>query len=430
REGRRRMSAREEKIVFTGSGIVCGAGASIDEVWSRIESGETAIAPYEKWDGENWPTSLACEVKENNRTLVPDRKLHKSIARTDMFGIYAAEQAIEKSGILAHRDSLDEAQQESFNDRSGLIVGSGGGTYQSNYDYFPLISEADGELPAFGSELGNMVTPMWLLKNLPNNVLCHVGIRGQLKGTNACITNQCASGIMAVAESGCAIRNGEGDRFVAAGHDEPLEPEMVLQYHRLGLMSSEMLRPFDVHRSGTIFGEGAGSLVLEKEGDAKARGAEVIGEYLGFGCCSEATGILDLEPGGDGVTRAIQQALDDAGLSPEEVSLICAHGNGTSASDLTESIGIREVFGERVPPVTGFKWAYGHLIGASGIVDIVMTLAALAHRRVPGVATLSLIDPEIESLPVSSKSRELDGSTALVICRGFGGMNVVVAVRV
>ncbi|MEM7601786.1 MAG: beta-ketoacyl synthase N-terminal-like domain-containing protein, partial [Verrucomicrobiota bacterium] len=357
-------------------------------------------------------------------------KLHKTISRTDMYGIYASEQAIANSRVLEYRDGLPEEDQSGFNDRTGLIVGSGGGCYTSNYDYLPLIAEARGDLHEFGKELSNQVTPMWLLKNLPNNVLCHVGIRGQLKGTNACITNQCASGIMAVAESASAIWNGEADRIVAAGHDAPFEPEMVYYYHKLGLMSSETPKPFDRGRSGTVFGEGAASVVLEKEDEAKARGADVLGEFLGFGCCSEATGILDLSPDGDGVQRAIEQALSDADLGPSDVGMICAHGNGTPASDLTEAIGIREVFGEAIPPVTGFKWAYGHLIGASGIADLVMTLEALKRQTLPGIGTLSEVDPAIGGFPVSSSAVKPTSQNALVICRGFGGMNVVLAVRV
>ena len=230
------MSVRDEKIVITGSGIVCGSGATVEDVWSTLISGVTSVAPYERWNGEKWPVKVASEVKENNRTLVPDRKLHKTISRTDMLGIYASEKAIENSGILQHREGLSEEEVVTFNDRTGLIVGSGGGNYTSNYDYLPLMHEAKGELHAFGTELSAQVTPMWLLKNLPNNVLCHVGIRGQFKGTNACITNQCASGIMAVAESASAILNDEADRIIAAGHDAPFEPEMVLYYYKLELI--------------------------------------------------------------------------------------------------------------------------------------------------------------------------------------------------
>lgn len=423
------MRDPSEKIVFTGSGIVNGAGSAVAEIWERISAGDSAVRPYEQWDGANWPVRVASEVALRPRDLVPERKLHKSISLTDMFGIYAAEHAIESSGVLGPREAMGETERELFNDRSGLIVGSGAGSYCSNYDYFPLMEEVNAELPAFGRELGNMVTPMWLLKNLPNNVLCHVGIRAQLKGTNACITNQCSSGIMAVAESASAIWNGEADRIVAAGHDDPFEPEMVLQFHKLGLMSGEAPRPFDRHRDGTVFGQGAAALVMEKGGEAAERGAGVLGEFLGFGCCCEATGILDLDPEGDGVTRAIEQALADAGLVPSDVGMICAHGNGTPASDRTEALGIRAVFGDAIPPVTSFKWAYGHMIGASGIADLVLTLEALKRRCVPGIATLGEVDPELADIPVQRTHGEPLSDVALVICRGFGGMNVVLAVR-
>jgi len=423
------MSESPEKIVITGSGLVCGAGATVGDVWDRLESGATAVRPFEQWDGENWPVKVASEVRESNRELVPERKLHKTISRTDMYGIYAAERAIDSSGLLEYRESLDEAEVAPFNDRTGLVVGSGGGNYASNYDYFPLMTESGGQLPAFGRELGNEVTPMWLLQNLPNNVLCHVGIRATFKGTNACITNQCAGGIMAVSEAAEAIRNGEADRIVAAGHDAPFEPEMVFYYHKLGLMAGAAPKPFDVGREGTVFGEGAGSVVLERAADAEARGAGVMGEFLGFGCCSEATGILDLEPEGEGVTRAAQEALDRAGLAPSDVGMICAHGNGTAASDRTEAAGIRRVFGDDVPPVTGFKWAYGHLIAAAGIVDVVVALEALKRGVVPGIATLDSIDPAIRPFPVDREATEPRSDVALVICRGFGGMNVALVLR-
>ena len=428
------MSISNDPIVFTGSGIVCGAGGSVAEVWEKLSAGETAVRPFAQFDPGKWPVQVAAEVLLSNRELVSDRKLHKTISRTDMFGIYAAERALEDSGLPAHRDALPEAAQAEWNDRTGLVVGTGGGNYKSNYDFLPLMTEAaasgEGELHHFGKELGNQVTPMWLLKNLPNNVLCHVGIRGQYKGTNACITNQCSSGILAVAEAACAIRNGEADRAAAVGHDSPFEPEMVYYYHKLGLMSGAAPRPFDAARDGTVFGEGSAALVLERQSEAEARGARILGEFLGFGCCSEATGIVELADDGNGVSRAIGEALAAAGLSPGDVGLVCAHGNGNEASDRTEAMGIRRVFGDSMPPVAAFKWCYGHLIAASGIADLVMTLEALRRGTVPGVATLDRVDPAVEPFPVSPLATEPRSDVALVVCRGFGGMNVAVALRV
>ena len=155
-----------------------------------------------------------------------------------------------------------------YSDRTGVIVGSGGGNFQNQYDYFPLLTEAHGDLKAFGSELGSTVNPMWLLRTLPNNVLGHIGIKYGLKGTNACITSHSIGGLLAVIEAMEALRAGEADRVVAVGHETPIEPQMVLYYYRMGLLASETLRPFDVARDGSQFGEGAGALVLETEASA------------------------------------------------------------------------------------------------------------------------------------------------------------------
>src|SRR5205807_8232262 len=141
------------------------------------------------------------------------------------------------SGFTAHRDTLDAQAAASFSDRSGIYVGSGGGAYNSQYEFFPLMTEAHDDLGAFGRELGSVVNPMWLLRTLPNNVLCHVGIKYRLKGSNACITNHSCGGTLAVIEAAEALRTGEADRAVAVGHDTLIEPQMVLYYHACGLLA-------------------------------------------------------------------------------------------------------------------------------------------------------------------------------------------------
>jgi 3-oxoacyl-[acyl-carrier-protein] synthase-1 len=417
-------------VAITGAGAVCGAGLNVDAIWEAIVNGRSAIAPIEQWDATRWPVQVSAEVRGvDNRVLVEDRKLHKMISRTDMFGLFAAHQAIQQSGLLAHRDTLDDAAKVKFNDRSGVFAGSGGGNYCANYDFFPAVSAAAGSLKKFGGEVASAVNPMWLLRDLPNNVLCHVGIRYGFKGTNACVTNQCVGGALAVAEAAAALRNDEADRATVAGHDTPFEPETVYNYDRLGLLARDTVRPFDRDRRGTVFGEGAAAVVLEKRAEARARGAKVLGEFLGSGCVTEASGIVDIRPDGDGVSRAIELALTDAGLSAADVGLIVAHGNGVRASDASEAAAIRRVFGNRPPPVTGFKWAVGHLIAASGALDLVLTLRALRQRIVPGIATLKVVDPELGALPVSAKPQTPRSDIAIVICRGFAGMNVALLVR-
>ena len=418
------------KVVITGSGAVCGGGLTPESIWDAVLNGRSAIKETRSWNAERWPARMAAEVTDvDNRTLVEDRKLHKSILRTDLFGLYAAGNAIQRSGISAYREALPAGEIAGFNDRSGVFAGSGGGNYKNNYDFFPLLTAADGDMERFGSELGATVNPMWLLRILPNNVVCHVGIRHQFKGTNACITNQGVGGIMAVAEAAAAIVSHEADRAIAVGHDTPFEPETLFHYHRLGLMSADTVRPFDQARSGTVFGEGAAAVMLETMESAQARGAAVLGEIISSGCSTEAGGVVELRADGDGLSRAIQNALAAGEISPDKVGMVVAHGNGTPASDASEVRALRRVFGDRLPPVTAFKWSVGHLIAASGVLDLVLTLTALREGIVPGIATLNMPDPELGPLPVSRLGQKPRSNIALILCRGFGAMNVALLIR-
>jgi 3-oxoacyl-[acyl-carrier-protein] synthase-1 len=194
-------------------------------------------------------------------------------------------------------------------------------------------------------------------------------------------------------------------------------------------MTPDTVRPFDKDRRGTLFGEGAAAVMLEKVADAQARGATILGEFLGSGCTNEAEGILDIRPDGDGPARALALALADAGVAPEAVGMIVAHGNGTRASDASESRAIRRVFGDNPPPVTAFKWALGHLIAASGVLDLVLALAALKRGLVPGIATLRSLDPDLAPFPVSFLPQSPRTDIAVLLCRGFGSMNVALVVR-
>ena len=420
------------KVLITGSGAVCGSGMHPAEILAALREGRSSIGPIKQWDTTGWPVAIAAEMADfNPRALVEDRKLHKLIRRTDMLGLYAASRAVEGAGFTTHRDTLSTEDAAAFSDRSGVYVGSGGGSYSSQYEYFPLMSESHNDLEAFGRELGSAVNPMWLLRTLPNNVLCHVGIKYNLKGSNACITNHSAGGTLAVIEGAEALRQGEADRVVAVGHDAPIEPQLVLSYQQCGLLSRDAVRPFDLARNGSIFGEGAGAFSLETERSAAERNATVLGEVLGGGYATEAVGLLAIRDDGDGLARAIAAALDDAALAPREVGMIVAHGNGTPQSDASEAAAIRACFGtaENAPPVTAFKWAIGHLIAAAGIIEAVIALAALRERIVPGVATLDNLDPACAGLHVSQAAQAPRSNVALILSRGFAGTNAALLVR-
>ena len=418
------------RIVITATGAVCSGGKSPAEIHAGVQAGTSSIAAIRQWDVADWPTRVAGEVANfNAREMVDDRKLHKLIRRTDLFGLYAAGRAIEAAGLVSHRETLTAEAAATFSDRTGVYVGSGSGNFENQYDYFPLLATANGNLQEFGRELANTVNPMWLLRSLPNNVLGHIGIKYGLKGSNACITSHCCSGSLAVIEGMEALRNGEADRVVAVGHDAPIEPQMVLYYYRLGLIASQTLRPFDATRDGSVFGEGAGAMVMELHSSAAARNAKVLGEVLGGSQVSEATGLLAIRDDGDGLARAIAAALDDARIHAAEVGMIVAHGNGTRPSDTSEAAAIRTVFGTNAPPVTAFKWSFGHLIAAAGILEATLALEALAEGVVPGVATLRELDPDCAGVPVSASMQAPRSKIALILCRGFGGTDAALLVR-
>jgi len=246
------MSAR---VVVTGSGAICAAGKSPEEIWEAAWTGRSAIRPIQQWDISGWPTSLAAEIPGfDPRTLVKDRKIHKLLQRTDLLGLYVADRALDDAGLVAYREALESADAAVVNDRTGVYVGSGSGGYQNEHEFFPLLTTANGDLGTFGRELVATVNPMWLLRSMPSNVLCHIGIRYGLKGPNVCMTNHSVSGSLAIVEAAAALRAGEADRALAVGHDAPIEPQMVLVYHQLGLLSSDGLWPFDARRSGSSVG--------------------------------------------------------------------------------------------------------------------------------------------------------------------------------
>ena len=418
------------RVVITGIGAICASGRSAGEIIDAILDGHSSIAPIESFDASAWPRGYAAEVKDYDaKTLAGDRKLLKLIRRSDVFGLHAASQAIGQAGFAHHRETLDEDADIAFGEATGCYVGSGGGAFNANYEYFPLMAQAGGDLHAFGRELTSHVNPMWLLRTLPNNVLCHVGIRHSLKGPNGCITNHTTSGMLAVIEGAQTIRDGDAERVVSAGHDAPIEPQQVLYYHRCGLMAKRAIRPFDAARDGSLLGEGAGALVLETEDSARVRDAKVLGEYLGGGDASEGLGLLALGEAGDGLARAIRAALDDAGLAAADVGMIVAHGNGTPQSDASEAVGLRAVFGVETPPVTAFKWATGHPLAASGILDLTLGLEAARRGVVPGIATLERLDAACAGVRASRSAQEPSSDVVLTLCRGFGSTNAAVLLR-
>lgn len=408
------------RIVVTGFGCLTACGANAASMWETVLSGKSGIRPV-AWDGVETTGRLAAEIEAYDaRRLVSDRKLIKVISRQDALGLNAAEQALQHSDLAAHRDGLADAT--TFNDRTGVFVGSPATKYRQQHDFLPVLVRSGADMREFGVAAMETVHPMWLLRTLPNNVLAYVGIGGGFKGANENVTAHGISGVQAMGEACRYIRDGAIDRAVVVAYDSVSEREALLYYGAMGLLGSTIPAPFDRDRAGTVLGEGAGALVIERLETARERGATIYGEVLGSAVTAEAGGILAVRSDGDGVTRALRAALADAGVVPEAVGMIVAHANGTVASDASEARAIAEVFGAEAVPVTGFKWSLGHTVAASGAVEAILALFALRERRVPGIATLRRRAADCDGVRVSAAEQEPRSASCVVITRGFAGL--------
>jgi 3-oxoacyl-[acyl-carrier-protein] synthase-1 len=412
----------EPQIAITGYGCLTAAGADATATWRAVLQGSSGIERARSWDSTGWPYGLAAEIKDYQpRKLIPDRKLLKVISRQDVIGLNAVAQALEHSGIIEYRESLEDPS--SLNDRTGVFVGSPATKYRHQHDYLSPIAGSGADTRDFGLRAMDEVHPMWLLRALPNNVLAYVGIGYGFKGANANVTAHGVSGSQAIAEACRYLRDGAIDRAVVVAYDSASELEAIPYYASVGLLSERGLKPFDRDRDGTVLGEGAGALVLERRSAAEQRGAAIHAQILGSSVVSEAQGVLSIREDGDGLRRAIRLALEGSGTEPGEVGLICAHANGTRPSDASEARVYAELFGQSSVPVTGFKWCLGHTIAASGVVETILTLLCLEHGRVPGIASLQQLAPDCEGINARASEQRVAGRLGLVVSRGFAGLN-------
>lgn len=412
------------KVYVTGMSAVSAVGMDIDSTWKALLAGETGIRPLEHWQDKVEEVFLGAGLKDYQpRRMVPDPKWLKLISRQDVIGLNAAFQAVDHSGCIVYRDSLpDERAQESFNDHTGVYVGSAGNKFFQQYDFMPLFAQCEGSTKKFAEQLFDTVHPMWLLKILPNNVLAYTGIYHGLKGPNQNIANHAASGLQAIIEAYWAIALGQAERAVVIAYDAASEPQSAMYYEQLGTLSaSGAIKSFDQCRDGTILGEGAAALVLESEEAAFARKATCYAEILGGKSSAEACGIFGLDASAQPMINLIQEALDKSQIKATDVGMITAHANGNIQSDATEAQALSHIFDKT--PVTGFKWSLGHTLCASGVLDVALTVKAMHEKIIPGIANLEKLANDCHGISVSANSRVLEQSTAMVLTRGFGGID-------
>jgi 3-oxoacyl-[acyl-carrier-protein] synthase-1 len=416
------------RVFITGRSAITAAGATADATWQALQAGQSGIDEIRQWDLSSWSHRLGGELKDfQPAKMLPDRKLAKVISRHDAIGIHAAVQAVEHSKLLTYRDTQDDPA--SFNENTAIYVGSPGNKYMQQYDFLPLLAKTEGAMQPFAQQLFDEVHPMWLLRILPNNVLAYTGMTYGFKGPNHNITNHAVGGTQAILEAYHAIRTGQAERAVVVAYDMGIEPQALFYYQRLGVISARHLKPFDAEHDGTLLADGAAALVLESEASVHARGATCYGEIAGGLSASEGSGLFTLEKEGHHLASLIERALTAANLSPQDLSMIVAHGNGNATSDDSEVDALNTVLSAPIP-VTAFKWAMGHTLAASGVIDAVMTTYALAAGMVPGIANFQQPAAVGKHLSLSATHQHVGRhSSALMINRGFASMNACLIIK-
>ena len=412
------MSAARRRVVVTGLGAVTPIGIGVEENWTSLMEGRSGVGPVSRFEVSDFPTRIAAEVRDFNPELYIEKKEIKKMDLFIQYAVSAASMAMEDCGL-----SID-AENE---DRVAVIVGVGIGGLSSIEEYHKLF--LDSRL--------KRVSPFFIPKLIANLAPGQIAIRYGAKGINYTPTSACSSGGHAVGEAFRLIRMGEQDAAITGGAEAALTPLGVggfIAMRALSVRNDEperASRPFDRQRDGFVMGEGAGILVLEELKRARRRGAKIYAEMIGYGANGDAHHITAPSPNGEGAARCMMLALRDAGIAPEEVNYINAHGTSTPYNDLTETQAIRKVFGpwaDRLA-VSSTKSMTGHLLGAAGGVEAIYTVLGLRRAMIPPTINHEDPDPQCDLDYVPNVARPAPIEVALSNSFGFGGTNTGLVFR-
>jgi 3-oxoacyl-[acyl-carrier-protein] synthase II len=404
----------KRRVVVTGLGCVTPVGNDVASSWASLLAGQSGIANITKFDAAAFACKFAGEVKGFK---VEDYLNTKEVRTMDTFihyGIAAADQAVRDSG-LATGDALGE--EESL--RIGCNIGSGIGG-------LPLIEETQIELTARGPR---RITPFFVPASIINMISGHVSIRFGFKGPNIAVVTACTTGLHAIGMSARMIEYGDADVMIAGGAESTVSPLGIGGFAAARALSTRnddpatASRPFDKDRDGFVLGEGAGVLVLEEYEHAKARGAKIYCELAGFGMSGDAYHMT--APNTDGPRRSILNALNNAGLNPDAVNYVNAHGTSTPLGDINETNAIKAALGEHAKRtlINSTKSMTGHLLGGAGGIESVFTVLALHHQKSPPTINIFNQDPECDLDYCANTARDVRIDVALKNNFGFGGTN-------
>ena len=417
----------ERRVAITGLGMVSPLGNTIEESWARLMARQSGVATIEQFDATSFPTYIAAEVKNFQPDPTLLTKYNRFASRFVWFGLQAALQAMREAQLFPGQDGI-------LAHRFGTVVGSGMMTVDfDSLQRFQKICAADGNID--WSQLATQSQDFYQLsdfaKPVANAGLSSLIQQFGIQGYATSVHTACASSGQALGLAMQVIRRGAADYMLAGGFDSMISPFGLSSFCLLGALSTDnstpdsASRPFDLTRNGFILGEGAAFLVLENWDHAKARGANIYAELAGEGNTLSSYRITDSPPDGQGALQAIQRALQDAGVQPEAVDYINAHGTSTKMNDFSETNAIKAAFGSRAYeiPVSSTKSQTGHLIAAAGALEAAFSVLAIHHAKVPMTANLNHPDPDCDLDYVREGPR--DGSLGVVLSNsfGFGGSN-------
>ena len=425
------------RVVLTGAGWVTPLGCDLDTVWKRLINAESGMAPITRFDARTFPTKFAAEVKDYDvNDFIRDPSLHEHAGLNSQFALGAATQAWNRSG-LSGCSNLDRS-------RIGLYLGAGEGVLDTdNYmrtnlrGWNPETRKIDGV--RWAKEALELMKAHREIEQEPNMPLAHLAREFNLKGPAYNCLTACAASTQAIGEAFDIIRRGEADVMISGGTHTMIHPLGVTGFNRLTALSThegdpaEASRPFDRTRDGFVMGEGSGIVVIENLDHALERGATPIAEIIGYGSSCDAFRITDIQPDGRGAAAAMNMALEQAGIDPEQpgpeggppIDYISAHGTGTQENDSIETRAIKRVFGEQAPriPMSSIKSMMGHLIAAAGAVELITCVMAIDRGEIPPTRNLHHPDPDLDLDYVPNHSRSTRVETCLSNNFGFGGQN-------
>jgi beta-ketoacyl-acyl-carrier-protein synthase II len=405
------------RVVVTGMGGVTPLGNNVEETWQALLAGKSGVGPVTRFDVSDYTTKIAAEVKDLDASEFIDKKELRRMDPAEQYAIIASEEALNHSKL--DLDSVDP-------DACGVVIGSGiGGISTFEQQHARLLKGGPGK-----------VSPFFIPMMITDMCAGLVSIRYNFRGPNYATVSACASSAHAISDAFKIIQHGQADVMVAGGAEATITPVAMAGFCQARAMSTRnddptaASRPFDKERDGFVMGEGAGILILESYEHAQARGARMYAEILGSGMTGDAHHITAPHPDGRGARRAMEAAMKDALLTPDQIDYVNTHGTATGLGDIAETKAIKNVLGKRAYeiPCNSTKSMSGHLLGSAGAIEAIATIRSIDESVVHPTINLDYPDPDCDLDYVSQKKREVKINCALSNSFGFGGHNITLAI--